>query len=105
MNKLRMLAALAALVSAPAFAYDDPGCGSAVWSPEHGHYHCVGGPEVVRYYEAPPVAGPRVAVNLSYGYPGYPYYYGPRLYARPAFVFGAPYYRGHYWHHHHHGRW
>jgi hypothetical protein len=102
LSKLYILVPLALLFSTPALADDDPGCGSAVWSPEHGHYHCVGGPEVVRYYDAPPVvAAPRVSVNLAYGYP----YYGPRFYARPAFFYGAPYYRGHYWHHHHHGRW
>ena len=104
MNKLQMLAALALLASAPAFAYDDSGCGTVVWSPEHGHYHCAGGPAVV-YSAPPPVAGPRVYVNLAYGYPAYPYY-GPRFYPRPIFAFGAPYYyRGPYGHHHHRGWW
>ena len=104
MNKLQMLAALALLASAPAFAYEDPGCGTVIWSPEHGHYHCAGGPDIV-YSAPPPVAGPRVYVNLAYGYPAYPYY-GPRFYPRPVFVFGAPYYyRGHYGHHHHRGWW
>jgi hypothetical protein len=103
MNKLQMLAAVGFLAAAPAFAYDDAGCSTVVWSAEHGHYHCAGGPEVV-YTTPPPVAGPRVYVNLAYGYPAYPYY-GPRFYAAPVFAFGAPYYRGRYWHHPYHARW
>jgi hypothetical protein len=100
-----MLAVLTLLASTPAFAYD-PGCGTAVWSPEHNHYHCVGAPEAVRYEVAPPVAAPRVYVNLAYGYPGYAYpYYGPRFYAGPTFVFGAPYHRHHRHHHYGRGHW
>ena len=104
MKKLHILAALALLTSGSAFGYDDPGCGTVVWSPEHGHYHCADGAAIVRYSDPPAVvAAPRVSINLAYGYPAYPYY-APRFYPRPVFVFGAPYYRGHYWHHHH-GRW
>ena len=106
MKKLLILAALGLLAAAgTATAYEEAGCAAAVWSNEHGHYHCADGATIVRYAEPPAVvAAPRVSINLGYGYPAYPYY-APRFYPRPVFVFGAPHYRGHHWHHHHHGHW
>jgi hypothetical protein len=97
---LRLLAMLAFAAAAPAFAYDDPGCQTVVWSAEHGHYHCVDAASAapaVQYYPAAPVVAPRIVVGLSYGYPYYRGWYGPRFYARPAFVYAPRYYHGPYW--------
>jgi hypothetical protein len=112
---LRMFAALALLISARAFAYDDPGCRSVVWSAEHNHYHCVDDVSPQTVYETAPAGGPRVYVGLSYNagyaYPYYrPRYYGPRFYARPYFAYAPRYYAprysyGPYWGHYHYRHW
>jgi len=109
-HSLRMLAALALLLPARAFAYDDPGCQSVVWSAEHNHYHCVddAGPQTV--YQTAPASGPQVYVGLSYNagyaYPYYrPWYYGPRFYVRPYFAYAPRYWYRPYWGHYHYRRW
>jgi hypothetical protein len=102
-SSLRMLAPLAMLLSASAFAYDDPGCRSIVWSAEHNHYHCADDaapPPTV--YETVPASGPRVYVGLSYnagyGYPYYrPWYYRSGFYVRPYFVYAPQYWYGRHW--------
>jgi hypothetical protein len=117
-HSFRLLALTALLLSCRAFAYDDLGCPTVVWSPEHGHYHCVEDRsyEEVRYYDSRPVSAPRVYVGLSVNsYPRYwghgprwgvgfatPWYYGPSFYAARPFYYRP--YRAYYPYHHRHWR-